>query len=212
MHPVQDDDDDHPLVREYARDARSYDSRWSAYVRTTTEETVARLALQPGDHVLDVGCGTGVLLERLSRVHPAACLSGVDPVAEMLTVARERLDAAVDLRQAWAEELPFDAETFDLVVSGSVFHFIHAPDTALAEMRRVLRPHGRLVISDWCRDYATVRLLDLWLRLTDRAHFRTWGRRDLRRLLEAGGFAVERVDRYRVDWMWGMMTVSARKS
>src|SRR4051794_16548161 len=77
-----------PIVEEYARLASDYDARWSFYIEATTRETLARLRLEPSDRVLDVGCGTGVLLSRLSRSHPAANLFGVDPVPEMLAVAR----------------------------------------------------------------------------------------------------------------------------
>jgi ubiquinone/menaquinone biosynthesis C-methylase UbiE len=69
-----------------------------------------RLRLRPTDRVLDVGCGTGALLERLSKVHPASLLSGVDPVPEMLAVARRRVPAEVELREGWAERLPFAEE------------------------------------------------------------------------------------------------------
>jgi ubiquinone/menaquinone biosynthesis C-methylase UbiE len=86
------------IVAEYARLAPSYDERWAFYIEGTTRETLARLTLKPGDQLLDVGCGTGALLHRLSRSHPAELLTGLDPVPEMLAVARGRLPPEVGLR------------------------------------------------------------------------------------------------------------------
>ena len=76
------------VVSEYARLAPRYDEKWAFYLETTTRETLARLSPGPADRLLDVGCGTGTLLHRLAGSHPPSRLSGVDPVPEMLAVAR----------------------------------------------------------------------------------------------------------------------------
>ena len=77
-------------------------------------------------------------------------------------------------------------------------------------MARVLRPNGRLVITDWCDDYIACRLCDLWLRAFNRAHFRTYGEKVCRHLLEEAGFIAVRVDAYRINWLWGLMTAVGR--
>ena len=199
------------VVREYDRLAPDYDRRWSFYIGATIRETLARIDLQPDDRVLDVGCGTGVLLEALSNTTSGAQLAGVDPSADMLAVARERFDGTIVLKQSHAEKLPFPDEVFDVVISTNAFHYFRNPLGALQEMYRVLAPNGRIAITDWCDDYPACRLLDIFLRLFNRAHFQTYGQQQCRNLLEQAGFTVMQLDRYKINWFWGLMTAVARK-
>jgi ubiquinone/menaquinone biosynthesis C-methylase UbiE len=199
----------HPVVEEYGRLAPSYEAKWSFYVEATTRETLARLTLRPGERLLDVGCGTGALLYAVSQRQPGAQLSGVDPVPEMLAVARRRLPPEVELRAGWAERLPFASGQFDVVVSCNMFHYIREPDAALREMGRVLAPGGRLVLTDWCDDYLACRVCDLYLRLFSRAHFKVYRREECLRLLQEAEYRTVDVDRYKINWMWGLMTATA---
>jgi ubiquinone/menaquinone biosynthesis C-methylase UbiE len=201
-----------PVVEEYARLAPEYDARWAFYVEATTRETLARLNLRPADRLLDVGCGTGSLLYRLSRQHNAAQLSGVDPVSEMLAVARRRLPPEVLLREGWAERLPFDDGQFDVVLSCNVFHYLRQPVAALREMSRVLSPGGRLMITDWCDDYLACRLCDWYLRLYRRSHFKVYRQQECLSLLRETGHRDVDVVRYKISWLWGLMTARATKA
>ena len=199
----------HPVIEEYRRLAPHYDAKWSSYVEATTRETLARLDLRPSGRLLDVGCGTGDLLQRLSQRYPGAQLSGVDPVPEMLMIARRKLPLEVDLREGWAERLPFESGRFDVVVSCNAFHYIREPLAALREMGRVLAPGGRLVITDWCDDYLACRICDLYLRLFDRAHVKVYRQKECRCLLLEAGYRPAAIDRYRINWLWGLMTATA---
>ena len=79
-------------------------------------------------------------------------------------------------------------------------------------MKRVLRPNGRLVVTDWCDEYLACRVCDGWLRLFSRTYFRTYSRRSCARLLRENGYSVTRVDRYKISWLWGLMTATAARS
>ena len=198
-------DRDEPLHVEYAREAAGYDARWATYLDRTTRAVLGRLDAQAGERILDVGCGTGLLLERLGRLAPAARLVGVDPVPEMLALAHRRLPAsAANLNEAAAERLPFEGGSFDAVVSASVFHYVRQPEVALAEMRRVLRPGGRLVLTDWSGEFLTCRLIGVYLRWQRRALFRIYRPAEVRQLLRQAGFDSVMIDQYRAGWPWGM--------
>jgi len=195
------------VVREYSGLADRYDAKWAFYIDATTRETVRRMHLSPSARVLDIGCGTGALLHRLLETYPEADLSGVDPVPRMLAIARRKLPPSVELEEAWAERLPFGEAAFDAVASCSMLHYMPDPETALRETRRVLRPGGRIVITDWCRDFFTCRLLDRCLNRVNRAHAKTYRTDECVALLQRAGLGVESAERYKINWFWGLMTI-----
>jgi ubiquinone/menaquinone biosynthesis C-methylase UbiE len=180
-------------------------------VRATSRETLARFRINPTDSVVDVGCGTGALLSQLAASYPQARLAGIDPCPEMLAIARERLPPGVELKQGWAEGIPYPDGSFDAVVSCNVFHYIREPRVALAEMLRVLRPGSTLVITDWCDDYLACRICDWYLRLFNAAHFRTYPAQRLRELLNTAAATEVCIDCYKITWLWGLMTATARR-
>jgi SAM-dependent methyltransferase len=106
-------------------------------------------AIAPGQDVLDVACGTGVLAaEAARRVQPGGRVTGLDRNEAMLAVAKRK---APDLewRQGQAEALPFADARFDAVVSQFGLMFFDDRSAALAEMWRVLQPGGRLAVAVW---------------------------------------------------------------
>lgn len=108
----------------------------------------------PGQRVLDVGCGPGVvtvpLVERLGREMVCA----IDPSAPFVAAARDRLPG-VDIRQGVAEDLPWPDGRFDQVLAQLVVHFMTDPVAALREMARVTRSGGLVAASVW--DYGGAR-------------------------------------------------------
>ena len=207
MKPSEDD----PVVAHYSKLAADYDNRWSFYLESTIRETLRRLPIAKGDSVLDVGCGTGLLLQAVARSESGVRMAGVDPTPEMLEIARGRLTPDVALESGRAEQLPFDDGEFSIVVSTSTLHFIREPRKALSEMVRVLEPGGRVVITDWCHDYLSCKVCDVILRVLNRAHGRMYGRRQCKQLLENADLTNVTVERYKINWLWGIMTAVACK-
>jgi ubiquinone/menaquinone biosynthesis C-methylase UbiE len=113
--------------------------------------------LQPGEAVLDVGCGTGALaMEAYQRVGTTGRVYGIDPGPKQIARARSKAERAtlpIDFQIGVIEQLAFPDQSFDVVLSTLVMH--HLPDDlkrlGLAEMARVLKPGGRLVIVDFKR-------------------------------------------------------------
>ena len=101
------------------------------------------LHLGPGDRLLDIGCGGGLLLRDAMAF--GAVVTGLDHSPEMVALARERAPGATVV-EGRAERLPFADSTFTAVSMSVVFFFFDEPDLALEEARRVLRPGGRLAV------------------------------------------------------------------
>ena len=129
--------------------------------------------IKDGESVLDLACGTGTLAIEIKQRRSKAKVSGVDGDRAILARARVKArDAGVkiDFQRGVSNELPYDARTFDVVVSTLFFH--HLTDEAKAdtaeEIRRVLRLGGRVVIADWGRPQDPVmRMMFLNVQLLD---------------------------------------------
>lgn len=113
-------------------------------------EHVVRLAhLQPGHSVLDVACGTGALARQAAHaVLPGGTATGLDRNDGMLAVA-QRVAPGIEWRLGLAEDLPFDDNRFDAVVSQFGLMFFDDRRKAIGEMWRVLRPGGHLAVAVW---------------------------------------------------------------
>lgn len=117
-----------------------------AYRRMAAD--AARSAPEAGA-VLDIGTGPGVMLVELHRSRPDLELTGVDLSADMVEHAKRNLGDRASVRLADVAELPFEAERFDLVVASYSVHHWEDPAAGAAEIARILRPGGRLLIYDF---------------------------------------------------------------
>jgi arsenite methyltransferase len=158
------------------------------------------LELRPGERVLDIGSGPGLLAAEMAKeVGPSGAVEGIDSSESMLAIARRRQppDGASPVRFARADAiaLPFAPDSFDAAVSTQVYEYVDDVAAALRAAHRVLRPGGRLVIldTDWdsvvwhSRDPAAMRrVLAVWEEHVADAHLP----RRLTGLLKEAGFSV----------------------
>jgi SAM-dependent methyltransferase len=114
--------------------------------RPNYEEALRRVGLNPGERVLDVGCGAGAFLRLVADRGGLA--HGVDASEALIAFARTRLPDA-DLRVGEMEDLPWEADTFDLVTGFNSFFFANDIVAALREAGRVARPGAPVVIQVW---------------------------------------------------------------
>jgi ubiquinone/menaquinone biosynthesis C-methylase UbiE len=155
--------------------------------RELRQRTATLAQLQPGDTVLDVGCGTGTLaIEVARRVGRTGRVAGIDPGTEQITRARAkaaRRNAPIDFQIGVIEQLPFPDRSFDVVFSTLMMHHLPAPlkRQGLAEIARVLKPGGHLVIADFTHRSD---------RAGQAAHFHVGGSRmhDLAAIVSDAGF------------------------
>ena len=145
---------------EFAKWSRSYDRSILQLLLfgPSHRAIIRRLQAQFGGRpikVLDVGCGTGVFAEKMRQAMPNAEVWGVDLVSAMLVKGRDRWKAhagQIVPIQGDSERLPFASGSFDAVTCANSFHHYPRQDRAVAEMARVLKPGGSLMLVDGHRD------------------------------------------------------------
>jgi SAM-dependent methyltransferase len=159
------------------------------------EELVAFVDPRGDERVLDVGTGTGALAFALAGA--VREVVAVDPAADLLAAARPHAPANVRLVEADGTQLPFGRGEFDVTASLRVLHHVARPELVLAELTRVTRPGGTVVVVDQLGDVDPLVAveIDRFERARDRSHTRLLPDGDLRALFEANGLVLERARR-----------------
>jgi ubiquinone/menaquinone biosynthesis C-methylase UbiE len=131
----------------YRRWARTYDTTESPLLMLEERHLDPKLGSLSGCDVLDIGCGTGRWLRKLSTLG-ARFLNGIDSSEAMLSIARKTCPPQVRLHQASAAFLPLPDNSVDLVMASFLLSYVPSLDPFVHEVERVLRPGGRLLLSD----------------------------------------------------------------
>ncbi|MFZ4858748.1 MAG: methyltransferase domain-containing protein [Desulfuromonadaceae bacterium] len=140
------------IATAFHKNAEQYDRHALVQKRVVTQlaGSVALHLDHAPDHILDVGTGTGALLEQLHGRYPSARLTGVDIALNMCLKSQQKMGAVCQVVNGAAEALPFKTGMFDLVVSASVLQWVSDLPAALREMCRAVRPGGDVNIAFFC--------------------------------------------------------------
>jgi ubiquinone/menaquinone biosynthesis C-methylase UbiE len=168
-----------------------------------------RLGRRP--RILDVACGTGILLKQLLALVPGVEAYGVDASADMLEQARMVLKGQqhvhLECMQIVTDKtanLPYPQETFDLITCTNALHEMPEPAGMLAALRRLLATGGQLVVEDFARREP----LFLWaafewlLRRIQGSSVRAYSLAEAQALCQQAGLLVASEKVFKVDWLW----------
>jgi SAM-dependent methyltransferase len=125
----------------------AYDRFMGRYSRELAPVFADFAGIEPGLTVLDVGCGSGVLTEKLAHRLGPERVAAVDP-SPLVEACAARVPEA-DVRRGAAEALPWPDDSFDVALAQLVVHFLEDPVVGVAEMRRVVRPGGLVAACSW---------------------------------------------------------------
>jgi ubiquinone/menaquinone biosynthesis C-methylase UbiE len=128
--------------------ADAYDRFMGRYSSGLSAQFAELADVEPGQRVIDVGCGPGALTAELVQRLGASAVAAVDPSKPFVEAARMR-HPGVDVRLAPAEDVPFPDDAFDAALAQLVVHFMSDPVSGLAEMARVTRPGGVVAACVW---------------------------------------------------------------
>lgn len=144
--------DSRTVAAAFHQKAEEYDRHVLVQKRVVAQlaESVAQHCTAKPKRILDVGTGTGALLERLNVIYPDAALTGVDIAINMCQRTQRKLGDICNTVTADAESLPLESGTFDLVVSASMLQWVGNLSAALNEMYRVTRPGGDISLAFFC--------------------------------------------------------------
>jgi ubiquinone/menaquinone biosynthesis C-methylase UbiE len=120
--------------------------------RALNDEVLRRLAIRPGERILEIGFGHGRTLERAARIHPDATFAGIDHAEDMVAMLARRCAPLVksgrlELHAGKSAELPWPDASFDAVFAVHTLYFWAQPEQDLAEIARVLKPTGRILLA-----------------------------------------------------------------
>jgi ubiquinone/menaquinone biosynthesis C-methylase UbiE len=176
--------------RYFNRWAAWYDQSWAQIWFRENHRLMAE-SVDPATEarILDLGCGTGQLTARLAQRVRHGTVLGVDPAEEMIRVARrQRRRKNLSFEVGSSDAIPAGARAFDVVVSTISFHHWSRPLESLREIARVLRPGGRLLILDFCRDSLFMGALDQAQRWLQPSHAGIASTTEMRRYLSRARF------------------------
>jgi ubiquinone/menaquinone biosynthesis C-methylase UbiE len=179
-------------VNRFARTADLVAARQDARAAELEEQVVAFVQPRGDERALDSGTGAGALA--LALAPHVAEVVGVDVEPELLARARDRAPASVTFEEADATRLPFPDASFDLSGTLRTLHHVHRPEVAIAELVRVTRRGGRLLVVDQLAPLDPLEALavDRFERARDPDHQRLLSDHDLRHLFEANRLVLER--------------------
>ncbi len=197
----------------YNKIAKVYDLLAERSEQPMREKGLQKLAPRPGEHILEVGFGTGHSLVELARaVGPTGKIFGVDISEEMVTLTsellqREGLSDRVELICGDAETLPYDDNSLDGVFTSFTFELFDTPEIpqVLAEWKRVLKPRGRLVVVALSKEGKQ----GITMKAYEWTHKHFPNLMDcrpvfVRRAIEAAGFEIRQVD---LEHMWVVVEI-----
>ncbi|HEX6702198.1 MAG TPA: methyltransferase domain-containing protein [Gaiellaceae bacterium] len=184
-----------PVRARFSATAPQVAARAEREIEPVREALVRLVPLDGDERALDVGTGAGVLALALAPL--VRIVVGIDVVPELLEAARARAPENATFVDGDAISLPFEAGYFDLAATRRTLHHIRRPELAVAELTRVTRPGGRVVVEDQVApaDPLAALELDRFERARDPSHTRTLSDADFRGLFDANGLVLERSER-----------------
>ena len=196
----------------YSRGARKYEIKWKKYLDHTHSKLLAEFECTPEDKILDVSAGTGLFAEHLKEAgFGFRSMTLNDVSAGMLKLARDRFSGieSINFHCDYAEELSFEPNSFDVVVSMNAFHNYAGQERALEQVQRVLKPGGQFYLLDWNRS-GLFRVVNRLIKLSVPEIINTRSASESKKMVERVGLKVESEQEWSYSY-WKFFLIRASK-
>ena len=182
------------VKKRFAQTAAAIADHQDGRVAATRARLEGLLSLSGEEHALDVGTGAGEIAIALAPL--VATVVGLDIVPELLAEGRKRAPENVELVEGDATALPFEPDSFDLVSTARTLHHVARPELVLAEMNRVLRPGGTMLVVDQLAPVDPLAAIELnrFERARDPSTSRILADVDLRGLFDSNGLVLRQAE------------------
>lgn len=173
----------------FNKNAKGYSkSRERAFTMPMYQEMITRVLSKKPKKVLDLGCGSGILLKQLNDTNNNIELFGLDIADEMIKIADESLKGCAELKVGDCEKIPWDSDTFDVVFCNASFHHYPNPNKALLEVNRVLKSNGTLIIGDPTAPVVIRDIMNFFIRFSNSGDVRIYNEDEILDLLKEANF------------------------
>lgn len=175
--------------KSFDKQAATYDTgKYGAHSRRQYNHIIKKISEYNISSLLDVGCGTGEMLRLISETYPKIKLTGVDISPNMLDKAKSKIGNIANLIISDSEKLPFDDNSFELVMCNDSFHHYPSPLNVLSEFNRVLKPKGILLISDYCIGFPIRQLMNIFIRYSHDGDVRIYSKKEYLKMFSKSSF------------------------
>ncbi|CAN5493262.1 hypothetical protein BH23BAC3_BH23BAC3_16060 [soil metagenome] len=197
----------------YDKLSDNYDRSYSAYLHHTHDRLLNCMNILPGEKILDISCGTGILAEKLLMRYSDIKLVLNDPSDGMLAIATDRLKAkdAVEFKGSNAEEINFEEGTFDRVICLNSFHYYADQKKVVRNIHDILKARGRVNILDWNRK-GWFHLPNTIISLLSPENINTRSLAEMKCMLEKKHFEITLEQRWTFRFWKFYMIEAAKKS
>ena len=185
--------------KHFDRQAKIYDETntayYSKYPKISCKDVAQRLKNIEYQSLLDIGCGTGYLIDMLQK-QKSALYCGFDLSPEMLRMAKKKLPKSVFLTEGSSDNLLYEDNSFDIVTCVQSFHHYPAPEKSMAEAYRVLKNGGLYILSDTGYGGFPKWIYNKFiLKITNTGDYAVYSKNDIENLMTKSGFAVRETHR-----------------
>ena len=188
-------------VEEFTKAAQMYDSENAGVYEMCKQDyppILEELRKEQFETLLDAGCGTAPMLELLTKEYPGKRFAGLDLTPEMIAKAKAKNLPNTELVVGDCENLPFDSESFNVIINSQSFHHYPDPQAFFKSVYRVLKPGGCLILRDNTGPKVLVKLMNTLMmplcNLIGHGDVGVYHISDIRKMCENAGLTVEKIE------------------